>query len=75
MSVRVCVCVGGECRSCRGRHALHAGDDGALQPAAERAASPPRRTDHLAPLFRQSGTDRRSCAVRTGPFQEQLGGE
>lgn len=66
---------GGECGSSRGWHAIHAGDDGAVEPAAERAASSQSHPDCLTPLLWQSGTDRWPSSVWHRPLQKCHRGE
>ncbi|KAI4828528.1 hypothetical protein KUCAC02_022610 [Chaenocephalus aceratus] len=54
----------------RGRRALHAGDDGAVQPAAEGAAAAPSHSDRLRSVLWQGGADRRPSAVWHRPVQK-----
>uniref|UniRef100_A0AAQ4S9A0 alpha-1,2-Mannosidase n=1 Tax=Gasterosteus aculeatus aculeatus TaxID=481459 RepID=A0AAQ4S9A0_GASAC len=61
---------GGKCGGGGGRRALHAGDDGAVQPAAERAAAPPSHSDRLPPVLWQGRSDRRPGSVWPGPVQK-----
>lgn len=67
--------LGGECSSSRGRRAFHAGDDGAVQPAAERAAASQSHSDRLTSILWQSCADRRPSTVWHRPVQKFHRGE
>lgn len=66
---------GCERRGSWGRRALHAGDDGTVQPATERAAASQSHSDCLTSILWQGGADRRPSTVWHRPLQKFHRGE
>lgn len=66
---------GGECSGSGGRRAVHAGDDGAVQSAAEGAAATQSHSDRLPSLLWEGRADRRPGTVWHRSVQKLHRGE